>query len=206
MPLKQIRLDTELLLLAEQQKPAFLETSQYIGLLVQKALTGVDPLNTLGKPSPPSPGAPVLPSYGLNKEEEECARETPVSPKPTGDPFRFKSIKADLVPEDLTASAELFCEWWSARGKGAVRSNKVAEREFEKLRAFKDTDRAAALQKAIAGGWKQLYEPKDLNTFNTPTEPVSNHPAHKVFKADDVSPEWQVPSATNGKGVLEGMF
>ena len=36
MPLKQIRLDTELLQLAEQKKPSFLETSQYIGLLVQK--------------------------------------------------------------------------------------------------------------------------------------------------------------------------
>ena len=160
---------------------------------------------TLGKPSPPSPGAPVLPSYGLNKEEER-ARETPVPPKPTGDPFRFKSIKTDLVPEDLTASADLFCEWWSARGKGAVRSNKVAEREFAKLRAFKDADRAAALQKAIAGGWKQLYEPKDLNTFNKPAEAVSNHPAHKVFKADDLGPEWDIPSATGGKGVLEGMF
>ena len=165
----------------------------------------LDPTFTLGKPSPPTPGAPVLPSSDLNKEEER-ARETPVSPKPTGDPFRFKSIKADLVPEDLTASAELFCEWWSARGKGAVRSNKVAEREFEKLRAFMDTDRAAALQKAIAGGWKQLYEPKDLNTFNKPAEAVSNHPAHKVFKADDLGPEWDIPSATGGKGVLEGMF
>lgn len=49
MPLKQIRLDAEVLRLAEQQKPSFLETSQYIGLLVQKALTGVDPLSTLEK-------------------------------------------------------------------------------------------------------------------------------------------------------------
>ena len=166
----------------------------------------LDPGFNLGKPSPPAPGAPVLPSSDLNKEEER-ARETPVSPRVhPADPFRLKAISAHMVPDDLRASADLFCEWWSVRGKGAVRSIKVAGREFEKLRTFKPADRSAALQKAIAGGWKQLYEPKDLKSFNTATEPVSNHPAHKVFKASDLGPEWDIPSATGGKGVLDGLF
>ena len=200
----QVKLSKRVVDLALASKPDYDSKTAHLSRLIESAL---DPTFTLGKPSPPAPGAPVLPSSILfNKEEEERARETPVSPKPTADPFRLKAVAADLIPEDLAASADLFCEWWSVRSKGAVRSSKVAEREFNKLRAFKPVDRAAALQKAIAGGWKQLYEPKDLNTFNQPAEPVSNHPAHKVFKADDLGPEWDIPSATGGKGVLEGLF
>ena len=218
MPTTTIRVDSDLLQRVESIKPKYISTTGFFQLLAEQAL---DTTFTLGKPSPPAPGAPVLPSYGFNKEEER-ARETFV-PKTilkeeinrnpdrkvpgAGDPYRLKTIAADFVPEDLAASADLFCEWWSVRSKGAVRSKKVAVREFEKLRAFKPEDRAAALQKAIAGGWKQLYEPKDLNTFNTATEPVSNHPAHKVFTAAEhyAKPEWNIPSATGGKGVLDGL-
>ena len=144
----------------------------------------LDSVITLNWPSRQAPG-PTKGGGLLNKEEEERARETPVPSKPSSsDPFRLKAIAADLVPEDLADSADLFCEWWSVRSKGAVRSSKVAEREFTKLRAFKAVERASYLQKAIAGGWKQLYGPNELNSFNKPTEPVSNHPAHKVFTAE----------------------
>ena len=214
----QVKLSKRVVDLALASKPDYDSNTAHLSRLIETAL---DPTFTLGKPSPPAPGAPVLPSYGFNKEEER-ARETFV-PKTilkeeinrnpdrkvpgAGDPYRLKTIAADLVPEDLAASADLFCEWWSVRGKGAVRSKKVAVREFEKLRAFKPADRAAALQKAIAGGWKQLYEPKDLNTFNKPAEAEMNHPAHKVFTAAEhyAKPEWNIPSATGGKGVLDGL-
>ena len=203
MPAINVRVDQKLWSAFEAQKPHFLSSTAHLNLLISKA---VDEANKLNVPSRQAPG-PTKGGGSFLKEEEERARETPVPSKPSSsDPFRLKAIAADLVPEDLAASADLFCEWWSVRSKGAVRSKSVAIREFEKLRAFKDTDRAAALQKAIAGGWKQLYEPKDLQSFNTPQEAVSNHPAHKVFKADDLGPEWDIPSATGGKGVLEGMF
>ena len=217
MPTTTIRVDSDLLQRVESIKPKYISTTGFFQLLAEQAL---DTTFTLGKPSPPAPGAPVLPSYGLNKEEER-ARETFV-PKTilkeeinrnpdrkvpgAGDPYRLKNINAELVPEDLAASADLFCEWWSVRNKGAVRSKKVADREFTKLREFKPADRANYLQKAIAGGWKQLYKPDELKSRNTPQEAPSNHPAHKVFKADDLGPEWDVPSVTGGKGVLEGMF
>jgi hypothetical protein len=200
----QVKLSKRVVDLALASKPDYDSQTAHLSRLIESAL---DPTFTLGKPSPPAPGAPVLPSSVFFKEEEERARETPVSPRVhPADPFRLKAISAHMVPDDLRASADLFCEWWSVRGKGAVRSIKVAGREFEKLRAFKPADRSAALQKAIAGGWKQLYEPKDLKSFNTPQEPISNHPAHKVFKADDLGPEWDIPSTTGGKGVLDGLF
>ena len=203
MPLKQIRLDAEVLRLAEQQKPSFLETSQYIGLLVQKALTGVDPLNTLGaRPA----GAGSLSSV-VNKEEEERARaeliNRPLTPAPKApkDPWTLKKVSPALVPEELNAVAELFCEWWAARDKGSTRTESVAKREFKKLLAWTPEDRTKALQAAIASGWKQLYEPK-------PNKPAQGHygasetphPASKVFKASDL--DW--PEVTNP--VLKDLF
>ena len=150
----------------------------------------------------------------LNKEEEETrAREElinrPPSPAPKApkDPWSVKKVSPALVPDDLTQVAEKFVEWWAVRNKGAVRTESVAYRELNKLRAWKATDRAKALDKAIASGWKQLYEPQELKSFNTPQEAPSNHPAQKVFKASDLGPEWEranwPPSATGGKGVLE---
>ena len=217
MSYTNVRIHDSLMQQIENQKTGWQSTTAIVNDLIASALTGGSTLNV---PSRQAPG-PTKGGGSFLKEEEERARETFV-PKTilkeainrnpdrvvpgAADPYRLKTISADLVPEDLAASADLFCEWWSVRGKGAVRSKKVAEREFTKLRAFKPADRAAALQKAIAGGWKQLYEPKDLHSFNTPQEAPSNHPAHKVFKADDLGPEWDVPSVTGGKGVLEGMF
>jgi hypothetical protein len=206
MPQTSIRVASELLEALESHRPKWKTLPRFVEDQLEKVLFDLDSEVTLNWPSRQAPG-PTKGGGLLNKEEKERARETPVSPKVhPADPFRLKAISAHMVPDDLAASADLFCEWWSVRGKGAVRSSKVAEREFNKLRAFKPTDRAAALQKAIAGGWKQLYKPDELKSRNTPQEPISNHPAHKVFKADDLGPEWDIPSATGGKGVLEGMF
>ena len=213
-----MRVHDSLMQQIEAKKTGWQSTTAIVNDLIASALTGVSTLNV---PSRQAPGPTKGGGSFLKEEEEERARETfvpktilkeainrnpdRVVPGP-GDPYRLKTIAADLVPEDLAASADLFCEWWSVRNKGAVRSKKVADREFTKLREFKPADRANYLQKAIAGGWKQLYKPDELKSRNTPQEAPSNHPAHKVFKADDLGPEWDVPSVTGGKGVLEGMF
>ena len=171
----------------------------------------VDGSNTLGaRPA----GAGSL--YGFNKEEEERAREelinVPPSPAPKTpkDPWSVKKVSPALVPEDIDGNhAELFVEWWAVRSKGAVRSEKVAYREFDKLRAWKATDRTSALQKAISGGWKQLYMPEEVRKPNTPQEPEMKHPAYRDAREIIAEQEakWNdIPSMTGGKGVLEGMF
>ena len=219
MSYTNVRIHDSLMQQIENQKTGWQSTTAIVNDLIASALIGQFDKNTLSPLTiPPYPSG--FTSKNLGSEAvtsnagalpkalvKEAINRNPDRVVPgAGDPYRLKTISAEFVPEDLAASADLFCEWWSVRGKGAVRSKKVAEREFTKLRAFKPADRAAALQKAIAGGWKQLYEPKDLHSFNTPQEAPSNHPAHKVFKADDLGPEWDIPSATGGKGVLEGMF
>lgn len=114
MPLKQIRLDTELLQLAEQKKPSFLETSQYIGLLVQKALTGVDPLSTLGKPT--AAPAEVLPLKAVNKKKDvDFSLQAEEAHVPTE---AIKKLKTPFeVPGNLFAHGELIRAYWKAKPK-----------------------------------------------------------------------------------------
>ena len=99
------------------------------------------------------------------------------------DPFSFYTITADLIPDDLKQYSELLIEWWPIRKqKGGSCTTSVAERIFKTLRSFPSQDRKEALEKAITGGWKDIYP---LKKGYKPEEP-KNHPNQKVFKASDV--------------------
>ncbi len=105
--------------------------------------------------------------------------------KPTvttmNDPFNSSCITADLIPDDLKQYSDLFIEWWPIRKqKGGVCSTKVANRLFDTLRSFPSQDRKQALEKAITGGWKDLF-PIKKSKFTE--EPKNNHPASRVFTA-----------------------
>ena len=97
------------------------------------------------------------------------------------DPFNSSCITADLIPDDLKQYSDLFIEWWPIRKqKGGVCSTKVANRLFDTLRSFPSQDRKEALEKAITGGWKDLF-PIKKSKFTE--EPKNNHPASRVFTA-----------------------
>jgi len=97
------------------------------------------------------------------------------------DPFKSSCITVDLIPDDLKQYSELFIEWWPIRKqKGGVCSTKVANRLFDTLRSFPSQDRKQALEKAITGGWKDLF-PIKKSKFTE--EPKNNHPASRVFTA-----------------------
>ena len=105
--------------------------------------------------------------------------------KPTAttinDPFNSSCITTDLIPDDLNQYSELFIEWWPIRKqKGGVCSTKVANRLFDTLRSFPSQDRKQALEKAITGGWKDLFPIKKSKFVE---EPKNNHPASRVFTA-----------------------
>jgi len=105
--------------------------------------------------------------------------------KPTvttiNDPFNSSCITADLIPDDLKQYSELFIEWWPIRKqKGGVCSTKVANRLFDTLRSFPSQDRKEALEKAITGGWKDLFP---IKRSKIAEEPKNNHPASRVFTA-----------------------
>ena len=98
------------------------------------------------------------------------------------DLYGFSTIHAALVPDELKDCADLIVEWWPIRKqKGAINSTKVANRIFDKLRSFPSQDRKQALENAITGGWKNIYEVKK---GYKPEEPKNNHPASRVFTAE----------------------
>lgn len=124
MPLKQIRLDAELLRLAERQKPQFLETSQFIGLLVQKALTGVDPLSTLTEPkAAPQAGtltqAKSFNSSVVNKRDIDVslqAEEAHIEPAAL-EAVKRKPTFVKSIPPNLTCHDDLIEAYWKAKPK-----------------------------------------------------------------------------------------
>ena len=128
-------------------------------------------------------------SYGMRRSDymrgivwEKMKRK---KAKPTvttmNDLFNSSCITADLIPDDLKQYSELFIEWWPIRKqKGGVCSTKVANRLFDTLRSFPSQDRKQALEKAITGGWKDIYP---LKKGYKPEEPKNNHPASRVFTA-----------------------
>ena len=72
-------------------------------------------------------------------------------------------------------------EWWPIRKrKGGSCTRSVANRIFKTLRSFPSQDRKEALEKAITGGWKDIYP---LKKGYKPEEPKNNHPASRVFTA-----------------------
>ena len=99
----------------------------------------------------------------------------------TNDKFSSPVITADLIPDDLKEYADLLVEWWTIRKqKGGSCTTSVANRIFKTLRSFPSQDRKEALEKAITGGWKDIYP---LKKGYKPEEPKNNHPAARVFTA-----------------------
>ena len=103
--------------------------------------------------------------------------QTPVSV----DPFSGSTITADSIPDDLKDYADLLIEWWPIRKqKGGSCTESVANRIFNTLRSFPSQDSKEALEKAITGGWKDIYP---LKKGYKQEEPKNNHPASRVFTA-----------------------
>ena len=103
------------------------------------------------------------------------------SQKQNTDPFASPNITSEMIPDNLKGYADLIIEWWAIRyTKKATCSTKVAERIFKKLRTFTPQAKKIALEKAIAGGWKDIYEIKESKFTE---ELKNNHPASRVFTA-----------------------
>ena len=194
MPALNVRVDQELWSALEAQKPHFLSSTAYLNLIIHQAIDGGFTLNS---PSAQARG-PLGGGDLINKDDrarEELINRPPSDPpKAPKDPWTLKKVSPALVPEELDSVAELFCEWWAARDKGATRTQSVAKREFKKLLGWSSEDRTKALQSAIASGWKQLYEPKpDKPAQGHYSASETPHPASKVFKASDL--DW--PEVSN---------
>jgi hypothetical protein len=72
-------------------------------------------------------------------------------------PYKAKAISAELVPDDLLDCQQLLPEWWAV--KKGVRSEGVWKRVCGKLRGWTPEQRRTALERAIASGWGDVFEP-----------------------------------------------
>ena len=119
----------------------------------------------------------------IRQEQKRRAKRKSKTPTEVKvDPISSSHITVDLIPDDLKDYSGLLMEWWPIRKqKGGVSSTKVANRIFDKLRAFHIQDRKQALENAITAGWKDLFPIKKSKFVE---EPKNNHPASRVFTAE----------------------
>ena len=117
----------------------------------------------------------------LKQKKKSSAKRKPKALTNGSDPFSSAVISVNMIPGDLKEYADLIVEWWAIRHRNkATCSTSVSERIFKKLRTFPPQGKKNALEKAIAGGWKDIYEIKESKFTE---EPKNNHPASRVFTA-----------------------
>ena len=118
----------------------------------------------------------------LKQKMKTAAKRKPKAITDGSDPFASSVISVNMIPGDLKEYADLIVEWWAIRHRNkATCSTSVSERIFKKLRTFTPQAKKIALEKAIAGGWKDIYEIKESKFTE---EPKNNHPASRVFTAE----------------------
>ena len=124
----------------------------------------------------------TIPQYiRLILKQKAKTKRKSKSQKQNTDPFASPNITSEMIPDNLKGYADLIIEWWAIRyKKKATCSTKVAERIFDKLGTFVPSYAAKSLEKAIAGGWKDIYEIKESKFTE---EPKNNHPASRIFTA-----------------------
>ena len=94
--------------------------------------------------------------------------------------FNTPSLAPQFVPDDLKEYTDLLVEWWTIRYKNKGTCSKtVFDRIIKTLRSFPSQDRKEALEKAITGGWKDIYP---LKKSYKPEEPEFKP---RYFKASD---------------------
>ena len=160
---KRIEIDDQLLARVQSQCPTYLTATGFINLLVDQAL---DRYCTLGKPSraPQAPAAEEGEGFTSSSSPTTEENFETLSPKSKRgvqggkrDPYRGRAISVELVPDDLLDCQQLLPEFWSV--KKGTRSESVWNRVCGKLRGWTPEQRREALERAIAGGWGDVFEP-----------------------------------------------
>ena len=118
----------------------------------------------------------------LKQKKKSSAKRKPKAITDGSDPFSSAVISVNMIPGDLKEYADLIVEWWAIRHRNrATCSTSVSERIFKKLRTFTPQAKKIALEKAIAGGWKDIWEIKESRFAKD--EQITPKP--KYFKASE---------------------
>jgi len=80
------------------------------------------------------------------------------------DPFGLKRLPSDAVPADLLGCADLIAEFWGC--KKGTRSEPVFNRICNKLKQWTPEQCQEALERAIAAGWGDVFEPRPQAAYS----------------------------------------
>ena len=146
--------------------------------------------NGRGDPLQKQQGTPIknarVPLTKTTDEQEPINKnprsKTQGAQAPKRDPNRLKVLPSSSVPPDLADCSELLVEFWSV--KKGTRSSQVLKRITNKLRQWTPQQRQEALERAIASGWGDVFQPRKQTAYSPAQEPDMKHPAHRVFTAD----------------------
>ena len=141
--------------------------SRLIRDLIDSARSALDTPDTLTERATADPrtsGDAI--ASGVSKavllEVNESIKKQPLEKKAKSqkpkDAFSARVVSPDLVPPDLLDCQQLLPEWWAV--KKGVRSEGVWNRVCGKLRGWSPELRREALERAIASGWGDVFEPK----------------------------------------------
>ena len=174
--------------------------TQFVEDLLEKQQLELDSASTLGKPLARLAEREVLPSK--YKEEEVKISEATKAPP-----------QRKIVDQELSNFEDLIREFWKI--KGGTKSDTSWKLLMTGLKAIQDMDGDKAvetqLQEGINGKWKGItlrnyLQFKDRNKPKPwQQEPETMHPAFKDAREiiAERGPEWDIPSVTGGRGVLE---
>ena len=166
-----MHLDEEFAAQIEAQKPKSLALAAFCALLIEQALDTSCTLTERATADPRTSGDAI--ASGVSKAvgflEEELNQQPlleakKTKPKKEKDAFSARVVSPDLIPADLLDCQQLLPEWWTV--KKGVRSEGVWNRVCGKLRGWSPELRREALERAIASGWGDVFEPKAA----TPTQ------------------------------------
>lgn len=96
----------------------------------------------------------------MPRERGTNPRAKGTNPRAKRDPHSKRQIDPDLVPADLLDCQQLLPEFWAV--KKGTRSEGVWNRVCNKLRQWTPEQRREALERAIASGWGDVFEPPSL--------------------------------------------
>jgi len=186
MPRLELRLPPELHDDLLRHKPKSLSMATFCAFLLEQQTLGLDsasklPAYRVGAGTPQINGFSDLPAFDpelgrsgsaasaearaveavppeIDQALEPKKKQGSSSAKRT--PHSVKAISSDLVPEDLLDCQQLLPEFWAV--KKGTRSEGVWNRVCNKLRQWTPDQRREALERAIASGWGDVFEPPTL--------------------------------------------
>lgn len=117
--------------------------------------------NDLGGRSKTTQGGRSKTTYKQDPSKQDPLNKIPFKgeapEKVPSDLFRKRRLPADAVPVELADCADLVVEFWE--GKKGTRTASVFRRVCNKLRQWRPDQRREALERSIACGWGDVFEP-----------------------------------------------